>query len=195
VVGVDSSATRVAEAQKRAEGLNLPVEFVVGEAQRLEFTDNTFDGCRAERIFVHLHDPAQALAEMIRVARPGARLVVGDPDFETLVVDVPERTITRKLLNFQCDSSGSRWIGRQLRGFFLAAGLTEVGVLADTAMFTDYRQANQVFHLQETAAQAQVAGVVSPTEVNRWLTELEQAHQAGKFFAAITTFCVSGRKP
>jgi hypothetical protein len=61
-------------------------------------------------------------------------------------------------------------------------------------MFTDYMQANQVFKLQETATHAQAAGVVSPTEVNRWLNDLEQANQAGKFFAAMTAFCVSGRK-
>jgi len=108
---------------------------------------------------------------------------------------MPDRTTTRKLLNFLCDSSGSRWIGRQLRGLFLAAGLTEVGVFADTVMFTDYAQANPVFKLQETAAHAQAAGTVSPTEVNRWLNDLEQANQVGKFFAVMTCFCVSGRKP
>ena len=116
-----------------------------------------------------------------------------DGDWETLVVDEPDRTTTRKLLNFLCDSSGSRWIGRQLRGLFLAAGLTEVGVFADTLMFTDYAQADPVFKLQETATHAQAAGVISPTEVNQWLNDLEQANKTGKFFAAITAFCVSDR--
>jgi hypothetical protein len=62
-------------------------------------------------------------------------------------------------------------------------------------MFTDYTQANQVFNLQETVIHAQAAGVVSPTDVNRWLNHLEEANQAGKFFAAVTGFFVSGRKP
>jgi ubiquinone/menaquinone biosynthesis C-methylase UbiE len=195
VVGVDSSETMIAEARKRLEGMNLPVEFFVGEAQHLEFADNTFDGCRAERIFLHLNNPSRALAEMVRVARAGAQLVVFDGDWETLVFDVPAQSITRRLLNFLCDSHGSGWIGRQLRGLFLAAGLTEVRVFADTLMFTDYTQANQVFNLQETVIHAQAAGVVSPTDVNRWLNHLEEANQAGKFFAAVTGFFVSGRKP
>ena len=194
VVGVDCSETMVAEARKRVRGMNLPVELRVGDAQQLEFTANTFDGCRAERVFVHLSHPERALAEMDRVARPGARIVVYDADWETLVVDVPDRTITRRLLNLHCDSSGSRWIGRQLRGLFLAAGLVEVGVLAETLIFTDYTQANAVFKLEETAAQAQAVGVVSSAEASRWLNDLEQAHQAGRFFAAVTGFCVSGRK-
>ena len=62
VVGVDCSETMLAEARKRVMGLNLPVKLCVGDAKNLEFTANTFDGCRAERVFVHLTDPECALA-------------------------------------------------------------------------------------------------------------------------------------
>jgi ubiquinone/menaquinone biosynthesis C-methylase UbiE len=194
VVGVDCSETMVAEARKRVAGLNLPVELRVGDARHLEFAANTFDGCRAERVFVHLSRPEQVLGEMVRVARPGARLVVFDVDWETLVVDAPDRTITRKVLNFLCDSSGSRWIGRQLRRLFLEAGLTEIGVLAETLVFTDYTEANRIFQLQETAAQAGAAWVVSSMQAKQWVTDLKQAQLARSFFAAATGFCVSGRK-
>src|SRR5262249_54210130 len=87
VVGVDCSETMLEETRKRLLGLNLPVKLYVGDAQDLEFTANTFDGCRAERVFVHLRRPERALAEMVRVARPGARIVVYDADWETLAVD------------------------------------------------------------------------------------------------------------
>jgi ubiquinone/menaquinone biosynthesis C-methylase UbiE len=194
VVGIDSSEAMIAEARQRIEGLNLPVEFGVGDAQRLEFAANTFDACRAERLFVHLNNPVEALTEMVRVARPGAWIVVYDADWETLTVDVPNRTSTRKVLHFLCDSSGSRWIGRQLRGLFLEARLTEVGVFAETLVFTDYPQADAVFKLQETAAHAQAAGLLSSTEARGWLDDLEEAQQAGRFFATVTGFCVSGRK-
>lgn len=100
VVGVDTSETMVSEARKRAEGLNLPVEYYVGDAQQLDFPANTFDGCRAERVLQHVAHPRQALAEMVRVARPGGRIVVLDPDFETLIIDAEDRALTRKLLNF-----------------------------------------------------------------------------------------------
>jgi hypothetical protein len=94
-----------------------------------------------------------------------------------------------------CDSSGSRWIGRRLCGLFLEAGLTEVEVIAGTLMVTDLTLANQVFALHETAAQAVAAGVVSAAEADGWLDNLEQAHAAGRFFAAVTFFCLSGRTP
>jgi ubiquinone/menaquinone biosynthesis C-methylase UbiE len=177
-VGIDRSRSMIAEARKRVEGLNLPVQFSVGDAQCLEFASNTFDGCRAERVFVHLTNPAEALEEMVRVARPGAWIVAYDADWDTLAVDVPNRASTRKVVHFLCDSSGSRWIGRQLRGLFLQAGLTEVSVFAETLMFTDYPQADAIFKLQETAADAQAAGVLSPTEAREWLDDLELSRPA-----------------
>ena len=79
VVGVDNSEAMIAEARKRAEGLNLPVEYSVGDAHHLDFADNTFDGCRAERVFQHVENPGQVLLEMVRVACPGGRIVVLDP--------------------------------------------------------------------------------------------------------------------
>ena len=42
----------------------------------LEFADATFDACRADRVLQHLLDPGRAVAEMVRVTRPGGRLVI-----------------------------------------------------------------------------------------------------------------------
>src|SRR5262249_7577201 len=71
-VGMDSSAVMLAEARRRSEGLDLPAEFHVGDVVRLDYLDNTFDGCRVERVLQHLDDPQRALQELVRVAKPGA---------------------------------------------------------------------------------------------------------------------------
>jgi ubiquinone/menaquinone biosynthesis C-methylase UbiE len=195
VVGVDRSATLIAEACHRAAGLHLPAEYHVGDAQRLDFADDTFDGCRAERVFVHLANPRQALAEMIRVARSGARIVVLDPDLETQVLAAEDRIVTRKILNFFCDRFRNGWMGRDLFGLFQEAQLTDIAVFTDTAVLTDYAEAEQMLRLRDLVERAQEAGVVSVAEAATWLCQLETASQAGRFFLAFTVFCVSGRKP
>lgn len=53
----------------------------------------------------------------------------------------------------------------------------------------------QSLRFREFTDRAQEAGEVSATEVASWLGELEQASQEGRFFAAMTFFFVSGRKP
>jgi SAM-dependent methyltransferase len=196
VVGLDSSEAMITEARKRAAGSDLPVEYRVGDALHLDFADNTFDGCRAERVFVHLENPRQALAELVRVARPGARIVMLDPDFETQIVDAQDRIVTRKFMNFCCDHKVRHgWLGRQLPVLFHQAGLTDVAVFADTSLLTDYATAVEVLRLQETAELSREAGAVSAAEAANWLAEPEQASKAGRFFLALTFFCVSGRKP
>lgn len=194
VVGVDCSQTMLADARARLRDANLPIELRVGNAEQLEFADDTFDGCRAERVFVHLKRPELALAEMVRVARPGGRVVVYDADWETLIVDAPDRAITRKLLNFHCDTSGSRWVGRQLRRLFLEAGLVNVRVFAETLALTHFEMANQVFALQDIATSAAAARAISSEQASQWLTNLQAADKRGCFFAAATGFCVSGKK-
>jgi ubiquinone/menaquinone biosynthesis C-methylase UbiE len=196
VVGVDTSATMIAEARKRTEGLNLPVEYQVGDAQHLDFAENTFDGCRAERVFMHVENPRQTLAEMIRVTRPGGRIVVLDPDFETLVIDAADRSLTRRILNFVCDSvARNGWIGRQRPALFREAQLTDIAISADTWIQTDYPVFLQFLRFREYTDRAQAAGVMSAAEAASWLGELEKIDQEGRFFAAMTFFFVSGRKP
>jgi ubiquinone/menaquinone biosynthesis C-methylase UbiE len=80
VVGLDNSATMIEEARKRVEGLGLPVDYRVGDARRLDFPDASFDACRIDRVLHHLDDPQSAVAELVRVARPGARVVMHEPD-------------------------------------------------------------------------------------------------------------------
>jgi ubiquinone/menaquinone biosynthesis C-methylase UbiE len=69
VVGIDSAQEPIAKAIERAQASAHRPEFRVGDVLALEFPDNTFDACRADRVLQHLQDPARAVAEMARVTR------------------------------------------------------------------------------------------------------------------------------
>lgn len=195
VVGVDNSEIMVTEARKRSEGLGLPVEYRVCDAHSLDFLDNTFDCCRADRTFQHLKNPRKALAEIVRVVRSGARVVISEPDWETLVIDASDRALTRKILNFHCDSSCNGWIGRQLPALFKEVGLKDIGVDTNTLMLTDCTSADKHLGVLSAAMRAQQVGVISTNETANWISHLEQASQAGRFFCAITGFSTFGCKP
>ncbi|MDF5732933.1 MAG: methyltransferase domain-containing protein, partial [Rhizonema sp. PD38] len=85
VVGVDFSETMIQEAQKRNQGLDLAIKYQQGDVYNLEFQDNTFDACRTDRLFHFLDNPTKALNEMLRITRPGGRIVISEPDWGTLV--------------------------------------------------------------------------------------------------------------
>jgi SAM-dependent methyltransferase len=195
VTGVDNSATMIAEARTRVEGTGLPVTFYKGDASGLDFPDESFDGCRAERVLQHLDDPHRAVAEMARVARSGACIVIVEPDYGSLMVDGADPAVTRKILNQRCAHFRSGKVGRRLPGMCARMGLTGIGVALVTLASTDIAQAAERHQLDKYVFEAHAAGVVSATEGAAWLADLEAAGAAGRYRHATTIFLVSGRKP
>ncbi len=78
LVGLDLSAGMLRVARRRARALPCPVYLVRGDALRLPFADGAFDAVLHFGGVNLFGDRALALAEMVRVAKPGATLVVGD---------------------------------------------------------------------------------------------------------------------
>jgi ubiquinone/menaquinone biosynthesis C-methylase UbiE len=195
VVGVDRSETVIAEARARVRGTTLPIAFQVADADALPFAAATFDACRADRVFHHLEHPHQAFGELLRVARSGGRVLLFEPDFETAIVDAPDRALTRRLLNAFCDGYQDGWMGRRLLGLFREAGLAEIAVEPVTVLLTDLSQANAVLALEDTVARAAAADLVAGADGAAWLDALRAASEAGRFFAAVSGFIVAGRKP
>ena len=70
VAGVDPSEPFVAEARTRVPGADLRV----GPAESLPFEDASFDAALSQLVFHFVQDPAQSVAEMRRVTRPGGRV-------------------------------------------------------------------------------------------------------------------------
>jgi len=59
------------------------------DVHALPFRDCTMHGARSDRVFQHLDDPLQVLRELARVLVPNGRLVIADPDQESLIIQVP----------------------------------------------------------------------------------------------------------
>ncbi len=197
VVGIDCSLSLIAEARRRIESGDRSLTFQVGDVHCLDFADNSFDGCRADRLFMHIEDRQQALKEMIRVTRPKGRILVREPDWDTLVVDHPHRDLTRKILKPHFDQAiRHSATGGELYRLFHQAGLAQITVAdASTLVLTDFSTANQLYGLEAAAIRAKEQMPALNTEISLWLSDLQQAGQAGQFFSAVTGFTVLGYKP
>lgn len=192
VVGVDVSGAMIAEAKKRHVTAELPVEFVEGDAQDLTFPEASFDRCRTERMLMHLDAPETALAEMVRVVRPGGKVVVFDFDWDAVFVDSPYKGTTRQIVHAFSDGIKHGWIGRSLPRLFHTAGLTDVTCVPHAVrLYCAF--AHRLF--DGYLAKAQQAGVLSADELASWWKHLEQAEAAGQFHLGILGFIVGGRKP
>ncbi|HVN88178.1 MAG TPA: methyltransferase domain-containing protein [Candidatus Binataceae bacterium] len=77
--GVDATPAMLAEARKLAATKNLRnIGFRNSSAYQLPYRDASFDIVATRFAFHHLEDPPAAFAEIVRVARPGARIVLCD---------------------------------------------------------------------------------------------------------------------
>jgi len=79
LTGIDITPTMIEQAEKRQEELGLcNLRWEVGEAVPLPFADDSFSLVITRYSFHHFLEPERALAEMIRVCRPGGKLLVAD---------------------------------------------------------------------------------------------------------------------
>jgi len=78
IVGVDLSPDMLVRAEKRvaAEALSNIEALLEMDAGHLRFADASFDAALAMFVITVVPDPERVLSEMIRVVRPGGRLVL-----------------------------------------------------------------------------------------------------------------------
>ena len=80
VVGVDSSEIALASARERV-GSREGVAFLRADVSALPFADSEFDATRADRVIQHVTQPEVAVAELVRVTRPGGAVVITEAAF------------------------------------------------------------------------------------------------------------------
>lgn len=193
VIGIDASPPVIAEATRRAQGRNQPVEFRVGDALALDLPDDCVDRCKAERLLMHVDgDPATAVGEMARVLRPTGRLVVFDFDWDALVIDGAEHELTRRIVRSYCDAVSNGRVGRTLPRLLRDAELVDVTVVSHAVeMPYDFFGWIVSGHLDAALA----AGHFTPEELIAWWDQLDAANARERFFSALLGFVVSGTKP
>src|SRR5580693_3811077 len=83
VVGLDADPAHTAMAAEFAAARGLSgVEIITGDARSTGLPAGTFDLVHARTLLVNLSEPAEAAAEMTRLARPGGWVASAEPDTE-----------------------------------------------------------------------------------------------------------------
>lgn len=193
VVGIDASEIMIGVARERSRASSLPVEFALGDLRALSFPDGAFDACRCERVLMHVDaDPARCIDEMVRLTRPGGRIVISDFDWDALVIDHPNRAATRTIVHAVCDGIRNGQIGSQLPRLMSDAGLVEVVLQGRAIQFT-----HSFFHqlLAGHLDRAQEEGRLQGIQLAEWWPPLDEAESRGQFTTALVGFIASGEVP
>lgn len=156
-IGVDVSTDRLRHAGSRGEAPIL----IAGQATALPFRTARFDLVYCRMLLQYLPDPAAAVSELVRVARPGGRVLLQDLDGQLVSHFPPDPALDADLVEVLAalERTGfDPYVGRTLFGHAHAAGLTDLVVTAEA------------YHL--------IAGCVLPTERARWQLKFAIARPA-----------------
>jgi ubiquinone/menaquinone biosynthesis C-methylase UbiE len=147
------------------------------------------DACQAQTLLGLIADPVPVVTELVRVTRPGGRVVILDLDQGSTLLDHPDRATTRIVLQALVDGFANGWAGRQLRRLLLQVGADDVTVDVTTM---DLHPAFLFQLLIPTLRRLRSDGTVDQATLDHWWNELAELAEAGLFSATITWFLAAG---
>lgn len=145
---LDQSAVEAAQERARLNPFSVNFDFQVADAHALPMADDSADLAICHHVLVHVADPQAIIKEMIRVVRPGGKVVAFEPNsiIQALTLDsvADDYSLAQRLdmVRYQYYyehgktllGHGDDSIGDHLPRLFLEAGLTEIEVrLSDKA--------------------------------------------------------------
>ena len=130
---------------------------------------------------------------MVRVTRPGGRVAIIAPDFDTNTVNVPDAALVRAVLAHEADTSvvNPRLV-RDLRGKLEDLGLEGVELTSRMVVFSSDLGAQYFGGLGHAAARA---GVIDADAGQRWTSTVAELHRTGRLFGAIGYYLLTASLP
>jgi SAM-dependent methyltransferase len=134
VVGIDLSRETLEQARRDAAARGLSnLVYREESVYALTFADGSFDVAYAHQVLQHLKERGKALAEMLRVVRPGGLVAVREVDWDTVAYWPPDRWLDRFVevhLGAWRRNGGEPAMGRRLRALFNEAGVEDLRITA-----------------------------------------------------------------
>ncbi|WP_267640012.1 methyltransferase domain-containing protein [Haloarchaeobius amylolyticus] len=194
VLGIDRSDAMLSLAARRCDG-QPQVTLSKADARSLPVPDGAVDAATAVQVYEYLDDPADALAELARVLRPGGRAVVCDTDFDSLVWRSADDERMARVLDAFDDHCPRPRLGSALAPYLRDAGFRIERVEPNTMLNTRLDPGRFAYHLmafiEDYAADHEAIG---PDEAAAWVADLREQDEAGGTFFTVTQYCYLVRK-
>jgi ubiquinone/menaquinone biosynthesis C-methylase UbiE len=202
VVGLDSDPAHTVMAGEFVTARALSdVEIITADARTTGLPSGCFDLVHARTLLVNLPEPAEATAEMTRLARPGGWVASMEPDTEHALCYPPHPAFDqlRDIFTVAFRRNGADpWIGRRVPQLFRQAGLEQVDFEARVQMYPhgNSRRTIRLDLVQSMRPQVLEMGLATPGELDE-LDAAARAHLDNPDTVVMSglLFLTWGRKP
>ncbi len=201
VVGVDRSERMLRVARSNAGAARCRVRFIVGDACSLDEADASFDAARSERTLQWLADPAAAVAELVRVVRPGGRVSLIDTDWSTFTIDVGDDALVALVRDgMRTERNRPSNIGRRLHNLVQAAGCVSLARTKATQTWTTWDPDESpaprgCFSMESLANDLVATDRLATANRRRFVSTIHDAARRGEFLMRLTMFAVVAVAP
>ncbi len=205
-IGVDIEESQVEMARAAASaGGHKNAKFQVADAVTLPFESNSFDVVHSHATIMHVPDASAAVAEMMRVLKPGGIISSRDMILSSCFTEPRHGDFDNAWLVFGkllSANGGHPEMGKEIKGVLHATGFSDIAASASFECFAAKEDvdffhgfAQGWFFADQTMAAAQKHGVASAEDMDRWRGLLDQWQADPAAFSTIAWGEALGVKP
>jgi SAM-dependent methyltransferase len=129
-VGLDQNEHLLATARRLTPPHQSNLTWVHGSLESAELPERSFDVIRTARVLMYLRDPVfgQVLDRLIRLLRPGGRLVTFELDYGAIILPKGnhDEKVVRTLTGMMERAMPQPWAGRRLPVELMGRGMADV---------------------------------------------------------------------
>jgi SAM-dependent methyltransferase len=138
ITGLEISEDQLRRARE-ANRDNGNVKFILTDAANNVLADGTFDLTYCRYLLEHVADPVAAVAEMLRITRPGGTLACQENDLHNVLywpAVEGHDLVMERFCRLQIELSGDPFIGRKLFDIFHRAGASDIVLSFEPEIYT-----------------------------------------------------------
>jgi SAM-dependent methyltransferase len=160
----------------------------------MPFEKNSFDVVFADRVIQHL-EPVKALESLLSVVKPGGRLVIGDPNWGTFLVDALDEKgheFAQAWHDEDLVFVKNPYIGRRLPHLLDGLGLADVEFQVVPCVMRNLEEA--FVPLKEACERLIKNQRVKADVAEHYVQQAHQMSKRGLFYGLLNMFVVTGVK-
>ncbi len=188
-----------------------PVELkVMNCAEKLAFSDNSFDLVLAKDILECITDKQAFVKEIYRILKPGGEVICVNADFDSTIYNGENKDLITKVIHAYAVTKQNwmdnidSWMGRRTYSVFHNSGFFESSVFVHSVIETEYKEGRSGYEFSKNIGwlvgessdwvAGENTGVLTKEEYDEFISDLIKTDESGNYLFSKPYYIYKGIK-